>query len=131
MTTGRINQVTDRRSIGLSWCSAPTGLWELSTAPARAGCGVADDRQALPKGDCLTGLQTSILHSRQGTTGDLFPECNTQERHARRTNCGEHLPFAASNARIQRTAMFSHHCYRQPTRFFDRSFPPAGDVASV
>ena len=85
----------------------------------------------IPGGDCLTGLQTSIPRSRLDAAADFSLERNTQERHARRTSCGEGLPFSASNARIQRTVTFSQRSHRQPTRFFRRSLPPAGDGASV
>ena len=131
MTTGRINQVTDQRSLGHSQC--PRGaLARLGTLHCTRRSRLWSRRRPsgyAPGGHYLTGLHTPPPHSRRGIINDSSLDANTQERHARATSRGERLPFFASHARVQRTATFSHRSHRQPTRFFGRSLPPAEDGA--
>ena len=101
MTTGRINQVTDRRS--LCHGRKMPGLGTLHRAHRSRLWSRRRPSGPTREGHCPTGLQTSIPHRRQGTTNDFSLERNTQERHARRIIYGERLPFPASTARIPST----------------------------
>ena len=131
MTTGRINQVIDRRSFRRG---------------SRLGARPARNSPPHPPEPAVEPLTTVRLYPWRRLP-DRSPNVNSPQTagHCRRllprtqhtgkartqTNCGECLPFSASTARIQRTKAISHRSHRQPTRFFGRSLPPAGDVASV
>ena len=100
MTTGRINQVTDRRSLRHD-CVLQAGLGTLHRAQ-RSRLWSADDRRDQPtEGTARQVSKSPILHRRQDTANDFSLERNTQERYARRLTCGENLPFLASDARIR------------------------------
>ena len=101
MTTGRINQVTDRRS--LCHGRIMPGLGTLHHAHRSRLWSRRRPSGPTREGHCPTGLQTSMPHRRQDTTNDFSLEHNTQERHTRRVTCDEHLPFPASTARIPTT----------------------------
>ena len=126
MTTGRINQVTDRRS--LCHGRKMPGLGTLHRAHRSRLWSRRRPSGPTREGHCPTGLQTSIPHRRQDTTNDFSLERNTQERHARR--------ITAANAFHSPRALLAFHrpkpslppSHRQPTRSHDQSLPPDGDI---
>ena len=102
MTTGRINQVTDRRFLRLG---TRRTKWKLSTAPAGAGCGAADDRRALP-----LGVAARQVSQRQFSTVDEAPPTTSSSNATHRK--GTHAGLAAANA---------FHSPRAMLAFIDRN----------
>ena len=126
MTTGRINQVTDRRS--LCHGRIMTGQ-ELSIVPTGADCGAADDRRDLP-----VKVIARPVSKRQFPTDDRTPPTTSPSNatHRRGTHAGSpaanafHFPRAL--LAFQRPKLSSPPSHRQPTRSYDRSLPSDGDT---